>query len=138
MKVFLDTNVVLDVIARREPFAIPAARIWALAETRRIEGLVSALSFSTIYYITRRVRSRGDASAAVRLMRDIFTVITCDAAVISRAIDADLHDFEDAIQHFSAVAAGADCVVTRNTDHFPDSGAPVLSPEAFLAAHSFE
>jgi predicted nucleic acid-binding protein len=136
VKVFLDTNVLLDLIARREPFVAEAARIWALAETRRIEGLVSALSFTTIYYIARRTRSRADASAAVRLLRDVFTPVACDAPVIDRAIAGGFDDFEDAIQYFSALAAGADCVVTRNPDHFPDSPTPVLVPKEFLATYT--
>lgn len=58
--------------------------------------------------------------------------------MLNRVIDADFRDFEDAVRYFSARAGGADLIVTRNTAHFPDDDLPVMTPTAFLAAHSFE
>lgn len=137
MRVFVDTNVAVDVLARREPFAADSARIWALAETRKVEGFVSAVSFTTIFYITRRTRSRRHADAALKVLREVFAPAACDAAVIDRALGAGFEDFEDAVQYFSAIACGADVLVTRNVGHYPADIVPPMTPAAFLAAHSF-
>lgn len=138
MNVFLDTNVVLDVFARRQPFYADSATVWALAERGKIHGFVSALSLTNLYYVVRRLSSRPAAMEMLKAVRGCVGVTACDASVLNLAIDAGFGDFEDAVQYFSARAAGADVLVTRNTDHFPDGDVPAMTPTAFLAAHSFE
>ena len=135
MKVFVDTNVLLDVLASRDPFYTDAARIWSLAERGRIEGQVSVISFNNIYYVIRRAANRNAAEKALRLMRNVFTAVPLNAQVLSQAIDAGFSDFEDAIQFHSAVYASADCLITRDADHFPATAFPVLSPAQFLASN---
>lgn len=134
VKAFYDTNVLLDVILRREPFYADSARVWTLAEMGRIEGYASAVSFSNIFYIVERLRNRQAATAAVRTLLHIFTPAACDAQVLGQAVDAELPDFEDAIQYDSALHADMDCILTRNPDDYPRPPAvPVLSPSEFLA-----
>jgi len=134
MKIFVDTNVLLDVLAKREPFYREAARIWSLAERGKIEAQVSVISFNNIYYIVRRAGDRKVAERALRLMRDIFTAVPLNTQVLNQAMDAEFRDFEDAIQFHSAVYAGAECLITRDADHFPSTAFPVLSPAEFLAS----
>ena len=136
MRVFVDTNVLLDVFAQREPFCADAMRIWTLAESGRIEASVSALSFSNCYYLVRKHSGRGNAEKAIRLLRDTFTPVDLTAQVLNQAIDAELNDFEDAIQFYSAMRARAACIITRNPDHFPRSHVGVFSPAEFLAKYS--
>ena len=134
MKVFVDTNVLLDVLAKREPFYQDAARIWSLAERGRIEGLVSAISFNNVYYVVRRASGRKSAEKALQLMRNVFVAVPLSVQILSQAIDGGLADFEDAIQFHSAIHAEADCLVTRDADHFPATDLPILPPAAFPAA----
>jgi predicted nucleic acid-binding protein len=138
MKVFIDTNVLLDVLARREPFYSDAARIWSLAERGRIEGLISVISFNNIYYVVRRASNRKSAERSLHLLRGVFTPISLSVQILNQAIDARSHDFEDAIQFHSAIHAEADCLITREADHFPTTDLPVLSPTAFLASLASE
>ena len=138
MRVFLDTNVLLDVLAAREPHFEAAARVWTLAEEGRLEGLVSPLSFSNIYYIASKSAGRAQARRMLRSLQGVFRVATCDDQIVRQAVDAEWDDFEDAVQYFSAVHAKADCLVSRNADHFADSEIPVLSPAEFLATQALE
>jgi len=138
VKAFIDTNVLLDVLAKRESFYEDAATVWSLAEQGKVEGVVSALSFTTVFYVMRRWADVDAAKEAMRLLRDVFTPVACDSLIINRAIDSDLADFEDAVQFHSALSAQAECIITRNPDHFPRSALSVLSPTEFLAAHYFE
>lgn len=138
MNVFFDTNILLDVLANRKPFYDASLGVWALAEQQKIKGLVSTLSFSNIFYIVQRLNNAKSAWKAVKLMRDVFIPVTCDALVINKALDSDAVDFEDAIQYFSAINADAACIISRNVDHFPHSDVPVLTPREFLATYSFE
>jgi predicted nucleic acid-binding protein len=134
MKVFVDTNVLLDVLARREPFYSDAARIWSLAERGRIVALVSVISFNNVYYIVRRASNRKSAERSLHLMRGVFTPVPLSVQILNQAIDAGYADFEDAIQFHSAIHAAADCLITRDGDHFPATDLPVISPAAFLAS----
>ena len=138
MRVFLDTNVLLDVLADRKPFYAEASQIWSLAERAKIEAQVSVISFNNIYYVVRRAANRRAADRALKLMRNVFTAVALNAKVLSQAIDAGFSDFEDAIQFHSAVYAGAECMITRDADHFPSTAFPVLSPAQFLVAYDMD
>ncbi len=134
MKVFVDTNVLLDVLAKREPYFTDAARIWSLAERAKLEAQVSVISFNNVYYVLRKVASRQVAEKALRLMRSVFTPVPLGAQVLSQAIDAGFRDFEDALQFYSALHADASCLITRDADDFPATALPVLSPAEFLSS----
>jgi len=138
LRVFIDTNVLLDVLAEREAFYVDAMRVWTLSESGQIDAHVAAISFSNCYYIVRRHAGRRSAEKAVRLLRDVFKPVDMTVQILNQAIDAGFADFEDAVQFHSAVRARAECVITRNPDHFPRTPLSVLSPAEFLAAHSFE
>lgn len=139
MKVLLDTNILIDVLAKRQPHYPDSAAVWTLAEEGRIEGIISAISFTTVFYVVRKLSDLETARGALVLLRDAFTSVGCDARIIGLAIDSDLKDFEDAVQYYSALEAHADCFLTRNTSDFPRSGdCPVLTPTEFVAARSFE
>src|SRR5580700_10316907 len=119
MKVFVDTNVLLDVLAHREPFYADSAQLWTLTETGRISGHVSALSLPNLYYLLRRGKGDKGARKNLRLLRDIFNLVPLDAQIIHQAIDSDIGDFEDGIQFFSAQRAGAAILISRNAKDFP-------------------
>ena len=139
MKVFFDTNILIDVLANRQPFYENSAALWTLSERRTITGLVSVLTFTNTFYIVRRLADLKTARRALTLIRDAFTPVACDGDIINHAIASRFGDFEDAVQYLSATQIGAECLVSRNVRHFPGSGdCPVLTPAEFLAAHSFE
>jgi predicted nucleic acid-binding protein len=138
VRVLVDTNVLLDVLAERKPFYPEAVRIWTLAESQRLDAHVAAISFTNCYYLVRKHADQRSADKAVRLLRDVFTPVDLTARIITQAIDSGLGDFEDAIQFHSAVCAGAECVITRNPDHFPKAPLSILTPAEFLAVHKFE
>ncbi len=138
MKVFVDTNVLLDVLARREPFYGDSARLWSLAERGRIEALVSVISFNNVYYIVRKAETRKTAERSLRLLRSVFKPVPLDAQILNQAIDSDFADFEDAIHFHSAIHAEADCLVTRETKDYPTTDLSVLTPAEFLASAALD
>lgn len=132
MRVFVDTNLLRDVLAKREPFYTAAARIWTMAETGSCEALVSAIGFNNVFCIVRKARSTATARRALVLLRDVFASVAPDQRILNQAIDSDIADFEDAIQFESALHARVDYLLTRNVAHFPSGVLPVLSAEEFL------
>jgi len=138
MKVFCDTNVLVDVLAKRQPFYPDSSQIWTLAEGGDIRGLISVISFTNVFYVVRRLRDRRAAHKAVLLLRDTFVPVALDEQILNQAIDSDFKDLEDAVQFFSALRSNADCFVTRNPRDFPAAEVPVQTPTEFLAAHLAE
>ena len=133
-RLFFDTNVLLDHLLERDPFADHAMALWSLAERREVVGLISAISFNFIYYIVRHEGDERAARLAVRGLRDVFEVVEVDAQIIAQALDSPVRDFEDAIQYHCAIRGNADCLVTRDLHDFRHAKLPVLAPDAFIAS----
>jgi predicted nucleic acid-binding protein len=135
VRIFVDTNVVLDVLLLRKPFLADSAGILTLAETGRVTGYVSTLSFPNVFYLLRRSEGERAARKAISGMRDLFTLVPLDSQITNQAIDSDIKDFEDAIQFFSALRVGADSLITRNAKDYPTGDVPIQTPAEFLATH---
>ena len=134
--VFVDTNVLLDVLTGREPYSLASAQVWNLCEQGTLKGHISVISFNNIYYIARKLHDKKAAQQMMTLLQGVFHPVALDAQVISQAIGSNMIDFEDAIQFHSAIRAKADFLITRNVSHFPESVLPVITPKEFLATWS--
>jgi predicted nucleic acid-binding protein len=135
-KIFLDTDVALDHLADRQPFAEYAHRIFALAETGELTVCVSSLSFSNLYYILRKLKGHADALTLLGKLKLLVRVSTVSESEIQSALSSPFKDFEDAIQHFTATTeGGVSAIVTRNKADYSASEISVLSPEEYLAKH---
>ena len=132
MKIFIDTNVLLDVLLERKGVFEDSASIWALCERAGFEGYVSAISFNNTHYVISKVHSKKKADQAMRTIIDSFDIISLDKQILSQATDSSFKDFEDAIQFFSAIRCDADYLITRNVKDFLQEDMPVLTPEEFL------
>ncbi|MCY2962336.1 MAG: PIN domain-containing protein [Planctomycetota bacterium] len=86
MRIFFDTNILLDVLAKREPFYDESAAIWTLAERGMVVGLISAVSLTNVFYIVRKLESSVVAMKALRQMRHVFSISPCDEKVIDSAL----------------------------------------------------
>ncbi|HEX8521694.1 MAG TPA: PIN domain-containing protein [Tepidisphaeraceae bacterium] len=133
MKVLIDANVLLDVLAERKEYVAGALAVWGLAETKHIQAYVSSLSFSNVYYILRKATGRERALQAIHRIAAVFAIAAVDEGVVSRALATPLSDFEDALQCFAALTVGAEAVISRDQKGF--EGAPILTmtPEELLA-----
>jgi predicted nucleic acid-binding protein len=132
-KVFIDTNVLMDVLTQREPFYMASAMVWSMAEKGTVCGLISVISFNNIYYIVRKQKNLRTAERLLINLRDTFVPIALNEQILNQAIDAGFSDFEDAIQYFSAVQSDADYLVSRNPKHFKKVDLPILTPDEFIA-----
>ena len=132
MKLFLDTNVVIDVIAAREPFVTDSRAIFNLCETGKAEGSVSALTLCTVSYVLRKFVTPGTMRTKLREFRNVLTPIDLSVSLLDKAISSSISDFEDAIQFYTAVYSETDYIITRNVKHFPQDNIPVLTPTEFL------
>lgn len=134
MKVLLDTNVILDVLLQRDPHFSQSAAVWAAIEEGHAEGCVAPHAITTIHYVIVRSAGASLANETVRLILNVLSVAAVSGSVISRSVNLDWPDFEDAVTANAAFEAGCDLIVTRDTAGFSRSPIKALSPRAALAA----
>ena len=132
MRALLDTNIVLDLLMKREPFAQDAAAIWEANRQGRFDGYVSAVTPITVFYVARKSTSAVDAQQMVRDILKAFRVCTLNLNVLRAALRLPLADYEDAVQLAGALSHGLDAIVTRDPQDFVGATIPVLSPVDFL------
>ena len=114
MRVLIDTNVVLDFLQEREPFAENAARLFERIDAREIEGFIAATTITNIYYILRRVAGKVVAQDAITQVLGDLNICAVDLEVLAQALALNFEDFEDAVQYACAVAHGVDVIVTNS------------------------
>ena len=131
-KVFIDTDIILDVALAREPFFSSSKTILAMAENNIIIGHISSNCVANIYYILRK--SGGDNKARKFILNIVkyITVIAIDHQNVLEALKSKFSDFEDALQHSSAVENRCEYIITRNIEDYKGSKIKVLLPEEFI------
>jgi predicted nucleic acid-binding protein len=134
MRVLFDTNVVLDHLLAREPFADAAEQLLSLVDAGEVEGMICSTTATTIHYLAAKAVGTSAAVEYLRELLSIFDVACVDRDVLRTALDAGFADFEDAVVHEAARRAGASAIVTRDASDFARSQLPVFSPIELLAA----
>ena len=133
MRILIDTNVVLDVILARKPWAAEGMELLDRAARGQVAGFVAAHSVTTVFYVVERARDRRMALGAVGDLLSVAGVEELGSADFQRAMTIGLKDFEDAVQVAAALRIGADFVVTRNARDFRGSPVATRAPGQILA-----
>jgi predicted nucleic acid-binding protein len=131
-RVLFDTNVVLDVLLDRQPYAEASATAWGAVETGNAEGMLAAHAITTIHYLIRKEMGVTKAKRIVSEILRVFGVATVDGEVVEEALQLPLSDFEDAVTAAAARLAGCECIVTRDPKGFRGSLVRSLTPEAVI------
>ena len=130
-RIFVDTNILLDVLLEREGYYYDALKIWANAENGNVETCIAAISLNNIHYVMRKLKSETTAMIAVKILLRIFKVIPVDADILGLAVDFHDKDFEDDIQLQCALKAKCSQLFTRNPNHYDHSAIAVVPPSSF-------
>lgn len=134
LRVFLDTNVALDLILNRHPFSVDALQLFALSEANRINLLLSSDSISTIFYVVEKNKGAKTARESIAKLLDFVSLCGLDEAIVIKTMMLDFTDIEDALINAVAENAEADVIVTRNAKNFINATIPVRTPAEFLAS----
>lgn len=128
MKILFDTNVVLDVLLKREPFAADAVNLFAAVENKRIQGYLCATTITTIEYLCTKGIGKNSARQAIKALLELFVIAEVNQKILCAAIDSGFADFEDAVLYQAGVYSGVDGVVTRNSKDFRLAEIPIYTP----------
>lgn len=132
MKLFWDTNIMLDLLGEREAFYLSSAKIATLADKRKLTIVVSALSYATVSYFLTKFEGFEKAKSKLRKFKVISDVCELDELIIEKGLNSDFQDFEDSLQYFSALRSECDIIITRNGKDFKSAQLPVMTPDEFL------
>jgi len=131
-KLFIDTDIILDILAKRDPFYDSAAQLFTLIDEKKIEAFTTPVVFSNLFYILSKFKSREFAHSRLRKLRLLLSVIAVDEKIIDLALNSEFKDFEDAIQYYSAKFNDLEFIITRNVKDYVSKDLTVLTAEEFL------
>jgi predicted nucleic acid-binding protein len=117
-KIFIDSDIILDLFLKRKPHCYSSADLFSKIENNEIEGYVSSLIFSNLFYILRKEKSAKTAVLILQKLNSLVEILSVDRNIIEEALNSEFKDLEDAIQYFTAKNNGVNIIITRNiTDY---------------------
>lgn len=131
--ILIDTDVILDFFFDREPFSDNAAIILSYCESNKLNGFITPVICSNVYYLLRRTSKHEKVIERLSKLLTIIDVLQMDKEIIVEALNSKFKDFEDALQNFAAVKSGnIDAIITRNIKDFANNKIGALTPDSFL------
>lgn len=129
---FLDTNIVLDLLAYRMPFYTEAAKLFSLADKKKLKLSISSLCLAEANYILSKQNPEMEIRKILRKFKVLVNVLPLDDKITDLALNSDFKDFEDAIQYFTAIENDQDLIITRNQPDFKESKIPIMTAGEFI------
>lgn len=133
MRVFLDTNILIDIVLNRKPWVDAALVLLELSRQRRLSLVASDISFVNLAYVLRKAMSPADMYSTMTDMLRYMSIAAAGESIITEAVSLRWKDMEDCVLYLSARKAGADCIISRNAADFGEADIPVMTPVEFLS-----
>ena len=134
MRILFDTNVILDALLYRQPFAIAASRLVQHVEQGRLDGILCATSVPTMYYLMSKAIGETQARSFLPVLLDTFEIAPVGRSLLTDALTPDFADYEDSVIHEAAKRMYADGIVTRNQRDFRNADLRIYAPDELLSA----
>ncbi len=131
-KVLVDTDVIYDLLAKREPYYTFAARLFTKADHNKVKLFISALTIANMHYMLSRLKSDKEARKILNQFKVLVSIIPLDQKILELSLNSDFKDFEDAIQYYSAIENKVEILLTRNLKDYKKARIPVMTAEGFI------
>lgn len=131
-KVFIDSDIILDMLMDREPFNIPAAKLISMGFRGLVKTYTSSSCLLNIHYVLCKQNGKKAARQILMEFRKMISVLGVDDKVIDEALHSDFDDFEDAVQYHTALKNKVTVVITRNIKDYKRATIPVMTAETYL------
>ena len=132
--IFIDSDVILDLLCKRDPYYEYAAEVFTLGDYKKIELVTTPVVFANVFYILRKILGIEKAKENLRKLRIMVGVISVDEKIIDLALNSKFSDFEDGLQYFSSRENGIDILLTRNTKDYKEKDIIIQTPEEYIKA----
>ena len=131
--ILIDTNIVIDLLAKREPFYRSAAQLFSLADKQKLELSISSLTFANTNYVLSRLKSTQEARGILRRFRVLVKILPLTDKIIDLALNDDnFKDFEDGLQYYTAIENDQEVIITRDLKDFKESKIPTMTADEYL------
>ncbi len=131
-KVFIDTDVIIDLLAKRELFYDDAAKLFTVIDKKQIDAFTTPVVFSNIHYILSRLKNSSFALENMRKLRLLINILKVDEKIVDLALNSKIKDFEDAIQYYSTLENNINFIITRNKKDFTEKKVVPYTPKEYL------
>ena len=136
--IFVDTNIVLDLLLMRKPYYKSATQLFSFADRKELIICISALTFTTVHYILSKHVGSEKAKNVLRQFKTLVKVLPIDDSIIDLALASAFKDFEDAVQYYCTVSAGLSILLTRDFKDYKKASISIMSAEDFLKIYSYK
>lgn len=131
-EIFIDSDIILDLLAKREPFYPHAAELFSLVETGEIKAHVSPIIIANLYYILRKIEGRDRTIKNLMKIKLLVNIVPIGEKIIELALASEFNDFEDAVQYYAARENGIHYLLTRNIKDYQKADITVMTAEEYL------
>ena len=131
-KILVDTNIVIDLLAKREKFLLETQELFTLSDRKKIRLYVSSLTLANTYYVLSQSLKIKDTRKIIRKFKVLVEVLPMDDKIIDLSLDSEFKDFEDAIQYYTALDNNLEFILTRNLKNFKMSKIPVFTAKDYI------
>lgn len=132
-KIFLDSDVILDLLLDREPYNNDIAEIIESSIANKITLCISAVSITNLNYIIGRIENKNSADKKTAKILQIVRVESVTESAIKKSINSKFNDFEDGVQNFCAKESKHKIIITRNTKDYKESDLAIFTPKEYLS-----
>ena len=135
--VLIDSDVILDSLFNRKPFAEHSTAILSMCESGKIQGFLTPIIYSNLYYLLRQIAKHDKVIEKLRQLFLITDILQMDRNVVEKALNSGFKDFEDSLQNYTAVTNGSiDLIITRNLKDYKKSELAVFTPETYIESRA--
>lgn len=131
-RVFVDSDIILDLLCKRLPHYEYAAEIFTLGDSKQIDLVTTSVVYANVFYILRKALGIEKAKEYLRKLRIMIGIVPVDEKIVDLALNSRFSDFEDGLQYFTARENGVDVLVTRNTRDYKEKDIIIQTPEEFI------
>jgi predicted nucleic acid-binding protein len=131
-KIFVDSDVILDLLAKRELFYDAAAKIFTLAYEKKIELYTTAVVMANVFYILRKIKGIDETKRQLKNLRLLVNILSVSENIVDMALNSKFSDFEDGLQYFTAKEHNMLTIVTRNTGDYKVKDMTIQTSEEYL------
>jgi predicted nucleic acid-binding protein len=133
-RIYIDTNIMLDLLGEREDFYIDAAKLASLADQKKVALVSSPISYATVNYFLSKFENSQVAKEKLRQFKLFSEICVIDESIVEKSLNSNFSDFEDALHHFNAIDSKCEIIITRNPKDFKNSILPIMSPNEFISS----
>ena len=131
-KIFVDTNIVMDLLTKRKEFYKPASELFSLADYKKVKLAISSITFANTYYLLSKELTHKKAKEILRKFRLFVKVLPLNDKIIDLSLNSDFKDFEDAVQYYTVLENKYEIIITRNLKDFKLAKIPVMTADDYL------